>query len=166
MKNKKSFILEIIPYIIIIIIVILIKQYVFSTILVNGPSMETTLYNKDFMILDKISLKFSKLKRFDIVVINTSKEKIIKRIIGLPGETIEYKDNKLYIDGEEVEDNYGSTDTEDFGPISIGDKEYYVLGDNRKVSLDSRYLGKIPEDSIVGKTNLVLFPFNRFGFRN
>ena len=155
---------EIISYVIVIIIVILVKQFIITPIRVNQSSMNNTLYDKDIMILDKISYRFSDIKRFDIVVIKKDKEYLIKRVIGLPGETVEYKDNKLYINGEVVEENFNHKDTDDY----ILDKEipegyYFVVGDNRPDSLDSRYIGLINKKDILGKTNLVLYPFNHFG---
>ena len=155
---------EILGYVIVIIVVILVKQFIITPIRVNQSSMNNTLYDKDIMILDKISYRFSDIKRFDIVVIKKDKEYLIKRVIGLPGETVEYKDNKLYINGEVVEENFNHKDTDDY----ILDKEipegyYFVVGDNRPDSLDSRYIGLINKKDILGKTNLVLYPFNHFG---
>ena len=88
---------EIIPYIIIIIVVVLIRTFLFTPVVVVGDSMVPTLENKQILLLDKITYKFKEIKRFDIVVIDTGKSEIIKRIIGLPGETVEYKDNLLYM---------------------------------------------------------------------
>ena len=85
---------ELLPYIIIIIVVIIIRTFIFTPVVVNGPSMMNTLHNGDVMILDKIGMKLGGIKRFDIVVIQTGKTKIIKRVIGMPGETISYHDNK------------------------------------------------------------------------
>ena len=155
---------EIISYIIVIIVVIFVKQFIITPIRVNQSSMNNTLYDKDIMILDKISYRFSDIKRFDIVVIKKDKEYLIKRVIGLPGETVEYKDNKLYINGELVEESFNHKDTEDY----ILNKEipegyYFVVGDNRPDSLDSRYIGLINKKDILGKTNLVLYPFSHFG---
>ena len=157
---------EILGYVIVIIIVILVKQFIITPIRVNQSSMNNTLYDKDIMILDKISYRFSNIKRFEIVVIKRNKEYLIKRVIGLPGETIEYKDNKLYINGELIEENFNHKDTDDY----ILDKEipegyYFVVGDNRPDSLDSRYIGLIKKEEILGKTNLVLYPFNHFGIK-
>ena len=165
MKNTRIFIKELIPYLLIVIIVLILKCYVFSTILVNGTSMENTLHDNDFMIINKIGIKINPIKRFDIVVIERPDDKLIKRIIGLPGETVEYKNNKLYINGKEVTDNYGKNETSDFGPIKLEDNQYYVLGDNRTVSIDSRYIGPINKNKILGKANLILYPFNRFGIK-
>ncbi len=157
---------EILGYVVVIIIVILVKQFIITPIRVNQSSMNNTLYDKDIMILDKISYRFSSIKRFEIVVIKRNKEYLIKRVIGLPGETVEYKDNKLYINGELIEENFNHKNTDDY----ILDKEipegyYFVVGDNRPDSLDSRYIGLIKKEEILGKTNLVLYPFKHFGIK-
>lgn len=156
---------ELLPYIIIIIVVIIIRTFIFTPVVVNGPSMMNTLHNGDVMILDKIGMKLSGIKRFDIVVIQTGKTKIIKRVIGLSGETISYKNNKLYINGKEVSDNHSNEITYDFEEVKIPDGEYYVLGDNRTDSVDSRILGTIPKNEILGHATFIIYPFNRFGSR-
>ncbi len=156
---------ELLPYIIIIIVVIIIRTFIFTPVVVNGPSMMNTLHNGDVMILDKIGMKLGGIKRFDIVVIQTGKTKIIKRVIGLSGETISYKNNKLYINGKEVSDNHSNEITYDFKEVKIPDGEYYVLGDNRTDSVDSRILGTIPKNEILGHATFIIYPFNRFGSR-
>ena len=157
---------EYLGYIVVIVIVLLIKQFVITPIRVNGNSMNNTLYDKDIMILDKISYRFNSIKRFDIVVIKKNREYLIKRVIGLPGDTLEYKDNKLYINQELVEENFLHKETLDYIlEEKIPDNYYFVVGDNRLDSLDSRYIGLISKDEILGKTSLVLFPFNRFGLK-
>ena len=149
---------EIIPYIIIIIVVVLIRTFLFTPVVVVGDSMVPTLENKQILLLDKITYRFKEIKRFDIVVIDTGKSEIIKRIIGLPGETVEYKDNLLYINGEVMESIY-NFDTQDFTMESITESElipedkYLVLGDNRLVSSDSRIIGLIDKKDILGKTS-------------
>ncbi len=156
---------ELLPYIIIIIVVIIIRTFIFTPVVVNGPSMMNTLHNGDVMILDKIGMKLGGIKRFDIVVIQTGKTKIIKRVIGMPGETISYHDNKLYINGKEVSDNHSNEITYDFEEVKIPDGEYYVLGDNRTDSVDSRILGTIPKNEILGHATFIIYPFNRSGSR-
>lgn len=156
---------ELLPYIIIIIVVIIIRTFIFTPVVVNGPSMMNTLHNGDVMILDKIGMKLGGIKRFDIVVIQTGKTKIIKRVIGLSGETISYKNNKLYINGKEVSDNHSNEITYDFEEVKIPDGEYYVLGDNRTDSVDSRILGTIHKNEILGHATFIIYPFNRFGSR-
>ena len=124
--------------------------------------MNNTLKDGDIMILNIIGYKTSNIKRFDIVVVDNGKDYLIKRVIGLPNEEIEYKDNKLYINGKLVKDKYGNGNTKDF-KVTVNNNSYYVLGDNREDSLDSRYYGSFNKKKILGKTNFTLFPFNRFG---
>lgn len=158
MKKVKEYI----PYIIILILVIIIKSFVISTVCVNGNSMYPTLKNNDIMVLNKIKYKFSKVKRFDIVVIKYDNHYIIKRVIALPGEKIEYKNNILYIDGKKTRDKYNTSTEEDFS-ITLNDDEYFVMGDNREDSLDSRIIGAINEKDILGHSSLTIFPFTRLG---
>lgn len=167
MKEKLK---EVIPYIIIVFVVIFIKTFIVTPIRVNGPSMLPTLKEKDIMILNKTAYYFSSPKRFDIVVIDTKENYIIKRIIGLPGEEIEYKDNALYVNGEKVEEKIENLQTEDFTSEELGSKKipedtYLVLGDNRMESYDSRSIGFINKKQILGKTSLTILPFNRIGIR-
>lgn len=165
MDNIKKIGKEVIPYLVIIILVLLIKAFIFTPVIVNGPSMMTNLHDRDIMILDKIGMKINGINRFDIVVIQTSQSKIIKRVIGLPGEIIEYKDNKLYINDKEVEDPYPSQITSDIERQLIPENTYYVLGDNRTDSVDSRILGPIDKNKILGHATFIIYPFNRFGSR-
>lgn len=150
-------------FIVVIILIIGIRLFVCSPINVNGSSMSNTLKDGDIMILNKIGMKVNGLKRFDIVVVRTKDNYLIKRIIGLPGETIEYKNEKLYINGKKMEDKYNLNNTEDFEEVKIGKDEYFVMGDNRNVSRDSRLIGPVEKKDILGKTNFVLFPLKKFG---
>ncbi len=160
--TKKATYKEYLIYIIIILVVILLRMYVFSLIRVNGDSMKKTLIDKDIMILNKISYRFKDIKRLDIVVVKYGKEYIIKRVIGLPGDEIECKENKLYINGKLVQEKYVYTETNDF-KIKVDKNEYFVMGDNRKVSIDSRKIGAVNKKDIKGKTNFILFPLKRMG---
>ncbi len=128
--------------------------------------MDPNLSDGDLMILDKVSYYFNDISRFDIVVIETNEELIIKRVIGLPGETVEYKDNKLYINDELVEENFERASIEDhvFEQVVPTDS-YIVIGDNRANSKDSRILGTIEEKEIIGKANLTIYPFDRLGIK-
>lgn len=158
-----KFLKGLIPYIILIVFVLLFKRFVMSPIRVNGDSMYPTLTDGDIMILDNIGYKFKKINRNDIVVINIKNEYIIKRVIGLPGETITYKDHALYVNDEIVEDSFAVT-TDDFSVV-VPDGEYYVLGDNRINSMDSRFFGSFSDEEIRGKADFVVFPFTRFGVK-
>lgn len=170
--NKvKKFIYDFTPYVLILIVVILLKVYIISPIQVNGTSMMNTLHDKDIMILNKVNYRLNDIERFDIVVIKYNKTHLIKRVIGLPGDKIEYKDNKLYINDQYYEEPFLQEDTitDDFvlsdviNQKTIPDNFYFVMGDNRGNSLDSRYLGLFEKDVIEGNTSFTLFPFNRFG---
>ncbi len=168
MSNKiKRIIKEVLPYLIIIIVVLLIKRFVVTPIQVNGDSMDPTLKNGDLMILNKLSMKLDKIHRFDIVVIDKDDSYIIKRVIALPGETIKYENNKLYINGYEIEESFlpEGKETNDFEE-TVSDNCYFVMGDNRQISLDSRQLGCFDISKIKGKTSLLFYPFNRFGYKS
>lgn len=156
---------ELMPYIIILIIVILLKYFVVTPIRVNGTSMIPTLHPKDIMILNKTAYYTKNPKRFDIVVVDIEDEKIIKRVIGLPGEEVEYHNNTLYINGKKVKENIDKVDTDDYKSGKIPKDSYLVLGDNRKGSYDGRMFGFIKKKQIEGKTSLTILPFKRIGFR-
>lgn len=159
---------ELLPYMIIIIVVILIRTFIITPVRVNGPSMNPNLHNGDILLLEKYSQEY---KRFDIVVLKYNKEKLVKRIIGLPGEKVAYIDSKLYIDGKIVEEPFVTEETENFSLRKLGidvipEGYYFVVGDNRDDSLDSRYIGLIPKEDIDGKVIFCLFPFKNFGIIN
>lgn len=179
----KKIINELIPYVIILVVVVIIRTFIITPVTVSGSSMSPTLKNKELLLLSKISYKVNDIKRFDVVVIEESDEPIIKRIIGLPGENVSYSDNKLYINGKELEDKYGYGETSDFDLKDVclatymnefnTDKDrgctydeipedyYLVLGDNRKISKDSRSIGLISKDEIIGKTVVRFWPLNK-----
>ena len=162
----KNFIKELIPYVLIVLVVVLIRTYIATPVIVSGDSMVPTLEDGNMLLLDKISYRNKDIKRFDIVVIKASKKEIIKRVIGLPGEVVEYHSNTLYINGHEVSDKY-AYNTTDFTLDSvcncekIPDGKYLVLGDNRVVSADSRIIGLIDEKDILGKVNISLWPIKK-----
>lgn len=162
MEKLTKWLKENIVFLIILTAIIITRIFFFSPIRVNGTSMYPTLQDKEFMILNKISLKQG-INRFDIVVVQENNKYIIKRVIGLPGESVMYKDNKLYINGKVIEDNYSKTTTNDFDNVVLGENEYFVMGDNRAVSSDSRIIGPVNIKNIKGKTNLIIFPFNKMG---
>ena len=167
-QKISSSIKEILPYLIILVIVILLKIFLLTTIRVYGTSMSDTLHPNDILLLDKVSYRFSDIKRWDIVVIKFGDEKIIKRVVGLPGEHISYKDNNLYVGDEKIIDNYGNGKTYDFdlnhiNLETIPDDCYFVLGDNREESMDSRIIGVINKKDIMGKAFFTIFPFNHIG---
>lgn len=154
---------EIIPYLVIVIVVLLIRTFLVTPIRVNGHSMDPTLKDKEILLLKKYDHNF---ERFDIIVFHYQKDHLIKRVIGLPGETVTYTNNRLYINGKYIKENYlpKGVKTNDFVVNEKIPKGYYfVLGDNRGNSSDSRILGLISEKQIEGSSNFVLFPFSSFG---
>ena len=142
---------------------------------VEGASMENTLHNGDNLIVDKLSYRFHDPERFDIIVFPFQYQAntyYIKRIIGLPGETVQIMDDgSIYINGEKLEENYGMEviKPETIGraaePIELGDDEYFVMGDNRNNSSDSRtdMVGNIKRENIIGKAWLRIWPVSDFG---
>lgn len=167
------FLWEILKVVIIALaIVIPIRYFLFQPFFVRGQSMEPNFENGDYLIIDELSYRFSDPKRGDVVVFkypNNPSQRYIKRIVGLPGETIEIRDNKVIIYSEgrgEVldETDYLSQNTKTPGEIKVylDEGEFFVLGDNRAVSSDSRRWGPLKRENIVGKVFLRAWPFNAF----
>ncbi|MCI8299599.1 MAG: signal peptidase I [Lachnospiraceae bacterium] len=177
-EEKTSVMREIISFVLYIGIVFLLTylviHYVGQRTQVSGTSMEYTLSDGDNLIVDKISYRFRKPERFDIVVFPFQYKEdtyYIKRIIGLPGETVQIDSNGvIYIDGEELEESYGREVIQNPGeaaePVELGEDEYFVLGDNRNASSDSRdpSVGKVLGKDFVGRAWLRLYPFDKIGF--
>lgn len=167
-EKEKPFWQELLSCVVLVVVVILVKHYIVSPVRVNGISMVPTLKDKDYMLLNKIGYRVGDIKRFDIVVIEYEDEYIIKRVIGLPGEKVAYQNNKLYINGSYVKEDYTREDMDDYSIGSLGQSQvpedcYFVLGDNRPVSKDSRIIGFVPRKNILGKSAFTLLPFDRFG---
>ena len=173
-EKNKSILKDILSYVLIILAVIAIRVFIFDPVRVDGPSMDTTLTNGEIIILNKFEYRKKDIERYDIVVVKITEpgtnetKKIIKRVIGLPNETIEVKNNKVYADGKKLKNDFTSSKTDDWDMSDIGLKKvpgdsYLVMGDNREVSLDSRYseVGTIKKDQIVGKASLVIWPLNK-----
>lgn len=156
---------ELIPYAVIILIVLFVKEYIVSPIQVNGESMDSTLKHGDIMILNKLQYKRHGVERFDIVVVDDGEGvSIIKRIIGLPGETVEVVKNKLYIDGKLYQEDYLDEDTVTYDfTAKVDENCYFIMGDNREKSKDSRMMGCFKEEAIEGIAEITIFPFNRIG---
>jgi len=161
-------------YIVIIVgLTYLIITFVGQRTRVSGYSMEPTLSDGDSLIVDKISYRFRDPKRFDIIVFPYKHEKntyYIKRIIGLPGETVQVTDGYVYIDGQKLEsDTYGAEPIQSpqtaASPITLGEDEYFVMGDNRNHSSDSRdpSVGVIKRKDLMGRAFLRVYPFDHIG---
>lgn len=168
-KPKKNIFKELLPYVIIILVVVLIRTFIMTPIRVDGSSMYPTLEDGEILILKKYDKSY---ERFDVVVFDYNGSRLIKRVVGLPGETVEYKNNKLYVNGKKVTENFDrSSDTMDFKLEDIECEKipkgkYFVMGDNRNNSTDSRIIGLVDEKDIKGSTNLSIFPFDKTGTIN
>ncbi|RLL45298.1 signal peptidase I [Oceanobacillus piezotolerans] len=157
----------------------IVRVFLFSPIVVDGPSMLPTLHDRDQMIVNKFVYNISEPERFDIVVFHASAQKdFIKRVIALPGEHVQVEDDVLYIDGEPVEEPYLEEQKEQLQPYEtltndftleelpgghevVPDGHVFVMGDNRGNSTDSRMLGVIPMDEIVGEASFIYWPLDR-----
>ncbi|WP_042352131.1 signal peptidase I [Bacillus massiliigorillae] len=167
------------PIIFAVVIVFVCRQFLFTPITVSGQSMEPTFHDKNKVIVSKIS----KIKRFDTIVFQSNlvdSKYIIKRVIGLPGDTIEMKNDVLYINGKEYKEPYlqekkdelepGKKLTDDFtlsertGKTKVPEGSLFVLGDNRQNSNDSRYFGFVKDEAVLGEVKLRFFPFDEIGF--
>ena len=182
-KKIKGYILEGLLYVALFLVcVFVIPNYVVQRAKVSGPSMMNTLQDEDNVLVSKISYEVHDPERFDIVVFypykgreeykndkEKQKEHFVKRVIGLPGETIQIIGSDIYINGEKLDEHYGKDPITDGGianePITLGEDEYFIMGDNRAVSFDSRYeeIGPIHKDAIDGKAVLRIWPLKTFG---
>lgn len=148
-----------------IVIALFLHTFIFATSIVEGGSMEPTLEDGERLIFNKLIYIIDEPKRGDIIIINHPDKNYVKRIIALPGESIELKNSELYINGERYKENFLSDElhnrTGEFGPIFVPEESYFVMGDNRVISKDSRNgLGYIQRDEIIGRSEVIIYPFN------
>lgn len=172
-KSPLQELLGMILYIgVVLVITFLIITFVGQRTHVSGDSMKNTLSHGDQLIVDKITYRFRDPVRYDIIVFPYQYEEntfYIKRIIGLPGETVQIVEGEIYIDGQVLQESYGREVIQDPGaaaePIQLGEDEYFVLGDNRNASSDSREpsVGKIHRKDIVGRAWIRIWPLNKAG---
>lgn len=176
-NRKRYYRYEIITFVVMLAVVYLlctsVVRYVGQKTLVDGSSMSPTLEDGDVLIVDKLSYRFWEPERFDVVVFRylyKENSYYIKRIIGLPGETVQIKEGKIYIDGRLLEEDFGNAEMKNPGranqPITLGADEYFVLGDNRNISSDSRdpSVANVGRDQIVGRAFVCVSPWERIGF--
>ncbi|SFF06134.1 signal peptidase I [Alteribacillus iranensis] len=165
-------------FVVVIVIVLIVRTFFFANYMVHGESMMPTIENGERLIINKIGYEFSEPERFDLIVFHANEESdYIKRVIGLPGDHIEYRDDVLYINGEAYEEEYLSPYreqnerglfTNDFtlekvtGYSEVPEGKVFVLGDNRQNSMDSRQIGLVEMEEIVGKANIRYWPVNEF----
>ena len=175
-KVLKETISTLVYLLIVLILTMIVIKYVGQRTVVDGSSMEPTLSHQDNLIVDKISYRFGEPERFDIIVFPFKYAEnvfYIKRIIGLPGETVQIDlEGNIYINGKILEESYGKEQIQEkhvgiaLNPIVLGEDEYFVLGDNRNNSSDSRteIVGNVKREDIVGKAWVRIWPFYSMGF--
>lgn len=180
--NKKAVFGWIKIIVIAAVLVFIIQNFFFANYVVQGKSMFPTIHDGNRLIVNKMDYHFSDPERFDLVVFHHSEsEDYLKRIIGLPGDSLHYKNDALYVNDNKMKEPYLKDNkqklingdlTGDFslqevtGKKTVPDGHVFVLGDNRRGSYDSRYFGFVSIDQIVGKVDLRYWPFNKFGLIN
>ncbi|MBU1045787.1 signal peptidase I [Patescibacteria group bacterium] len=175
MKKIILFIWEIVKIsIIALIIVVPIRAFVFQPFFVSGASMEPNFHDYDYLIVDEISYRLGDPHQGDVVIFYNPKDlskRLIKRVVALPGETIKITEGQVLIKSDEDEEfsildesEYLSPDLKTAGHLetTLGDNQYFCLGDNRNVSLDSRSFGPVDRDLIIGRSVFRLWPLTVF----
>ena len=174
MKQTFSFIWELAKvFIIALVIVLPIRYFLFQPFIVKGDSMVPNFHSGDYLIIDEISYRFNAPKRGEVIVFKypeNPSQKFIKRIIGLPGDTVEIKDGQVILYDKDnnqqvLEEAYLPSSKETYGNIkvSLGSDQYFVLGDNRPYSSDSRTWGPLPKSNIIGRVFIRVFPLAALG---
>ncbi len=171
-RSPLSIAIELAIYVVLILASIFwFPEYVMQRTVVSGESMETTLQNHDSLLVNKFIYRFKNPDRYDIVIFypygKDVDEYYVKRVYGLPGETVQIKENDIYINGNKIEDKYASNAMDEAGiaeePIKLGEDEFFVLGDNRMVSMDSRDIGPVKKKNLAGEVMLRVWPLKKFG---
>lgn len=172
-RSIKSIVAEIIIYTILLLTCIyIVPEYVVQRTVVDGESMMNTLMDGESLIVNKLSYKLDSPDRFDIVVFypygrEDKEDYYVKRIIGLPGEKVQIIGSDIYINDEILEEHYGKDPISDPGifkdPVTLGEDEFFVLGDNREISEDSRFFGPVERKNLSGHAVLRVYPFDKFG---
>lgn len=161
--------------VVVLAIMVMIYLFIMSPQEINGASMEPNFHNGEYILTNKIEYKLKDPARGDVVVFKSPRNKeidYIKRVIGLPGDTVSLKNNALYVNGEKVEEPYLEPNVVIFGgsylregeEITVSEGMYFVAGDNRPHSSDSREFGPVPKEDFIGKAFLRYWPFSEFGF--
>lgn len=152
------------------VVAIILRTFVFQAFYIPSESMEQTLYQGDRILVNKVSYRLHDINRGDVVVFRRPDDQpgdirdLIKRVIGLPGDVVEGRNSQIYVNGQLLVEPYLHGDSfADFGPITVPDGEYFMMGDNRDQSLDSRRFGTIAEDRVIGRAFVLFWPVDRVG---
>lgn len=168
-EKKKSVGREIFEWIMVIVIAVgaalLIRTFIFEPVRVDGNSMLNTLHDNEYMIVTKYDYLFSDPERFDVVICHfpgRGSTNFVKRVVGLPGDTVSIQGGTLYVNGEAIVEDYIDYQSAYMAEITVEEGYYFVMGDNRTNSNDSRSVGALARDQIVGHVRLVAWPFSEF----
>ncbi len=170
-KRAGSLVFEVIKVVLISLAIILpIRYFLVQPFYVQGASMEPNFYDKEYLIINEIGYRLESPKRGEVVILKDPEDRkvyFIKRLIGLPGDKLEVKQGRVYINDELLEETYIQNFSNDYyGPVNLKRDEYFVMGDNRNNSYDSRRLGPIQRSDIIGKVWLRGWPLDRFNTFN
>jgi signal peptidase I len=175
-SRSRSLIEWILVVAIAVLVSLLIRAYVFQTFYIPSGSMEPTLQIGDRILVSKLSVELGTIHRGDILVFKApaavvndcgdTVTDLVKRVIGLPGETISSKGNTIYVNGNALTQTWAHNEPlgRPIGNVTVPKNEYFMMGDNQPASCDSRYWGTVPRSSIIGKAFLRIWPLGRFGF--
>lgn len=178
-KKTKSVLIYIGELVVMALVTFAVFTYIVKPVHIEGQSMSPTVHDNDLALVNVIGLKTEGLERFDVVIIDSDRlsEHLIKRVIGLPNETITYQDDVLYVDGVAIAEDFldpefVETSKQETGSAlftnnftyTLGEGEYFVMGDNRLRSEDSRALGPFTIDEFMGKNGMAIYPFDHFGW--
>jgi signal peptidase I len=152
-----------------VVLAVVLRTFVLQVFWIPSESMQSTLLIHDKVVADKVTWHFNGIHRGDVVVferplnVRGDTDHLIKRVVALPGQTVEIRDERLWIDGEAQDEPYVDPGTEmlDFGPVEVPDGHLFMMGDNRDGSTDSRVFGPVSEDLVVGKARLLIWPLSR-----
>ncbi|MBP9802292.1 signal peptidase I [Patescibacteria group bacterium] len=170
-KKFGRFVFDILKVVLISLAIILpVRMFLIQPFYVEGASMEPNFHDKEYLIIDEISYRFQEPQRGEVIVFrnpNNTRQYYIKRVIGLPGEKVEIKSGKVFINEQVLEEDYISDlSASNFSELSLADDEYFVLGDNRPVSQDSRYFKALNKDNIIGRVWFRGWPVNKISTFN
>ncbi|MFA6466849.1 MAG: signal peptidase I [Patescibacteria group bacterium] len=171
LKKFGILIFEIVKVVLISLAIILpIRLFLVQPFYVEGASMEPNFYQNEYLIIDEISYRFNAKERGEVIIFKNPKDTksyFIKRIIGLPGETVSVENGKVFVGGEQLDEPYIENFSSDTHlAVTLGENEYFVMGDNRTNSLDSRQLGPIHKDYIIGRVWIRGWPIDRINTFN
>ncbi len=151
--------------IIAVVAALCVRAFIVEPIQVEGNSMNPSLFSHQTMLVEKVSKLFELPGRGSVVIVHypNSSNNYVKRVIALPGESVWIKDSTVYVDGNALEEDYTSDDSyPDMNPVTVPENSLFVMGDNRANSQDSRYVGPIPKEDLVGKAVCVIWPLDQW----